>query len=173
MFWRALLSLWLCLGVAQAQETAPTVSAAVAAVPEPTGPHITGLIFYATTTAPTDLPEKPLASDAKVTSLHPRIQRVIPASQHLTLLGRHTTRLGDKYATWVVPSPQFPLEVENTGPNPAGGFNLYWKLWQKEPLPRKDRELVKSSSILVPGTPVIIGGPKWREGRLVFVLQLE
>lgn len=101
-----------------------------------------------------------------------RLQAGFPARHHL-LLGRHTAPVNPRYTTWLKPSPQFPLQVENTGYTEDGGLAVYWILWQKEQLPTKDRELVKSSTILKEGSPLIIAGPRWRGGRLIFVVVLE
>ena len=134
--------------------------------------ELTALLFYATDSDGSEAQPKandPAGDTAKLT---PGLKKVFPAA-HYFLLGRHTAPASEKYPVWLMPSPQFPLQIENTGSTADGGLNLYWKLWQKEPLPVKDRELVKSNTILTKAAPIIIGGPKWRLGRLIFVVRME
>lgn len=37
---------------------------------------------------------------------------------------------------------------------------------------REQQVLIKTDTVLREGSPLFIGGPKWRDGRLLFVLQL-
>jgi hypothetical protein len=133
---------------------------------------LTALMFYATDTDGSEAPEKIPDTAADVTRVAPAVRKAFPAKNHF-LLGRHTAPVSRKYSIRLKPSPQFPLQIENTGRTGDGGLALYWILWQKEPPPTKDRELVKSNTILRRETPIIIGGPKWRQGRLVFVIRIE
>jgi hypothetical protein len=42
--------------------------------------------------------------------------------------------------------------------------SVHLQLWQDK------KVLVKSDAVIRPGRPVFLGGPKWRGGRLVFVV---
>ncbi len=133
---------------------------------------LTGLLFYATDTDASELTEK--AEDkAGDTDRHAAELKKAFKAKKFVLLGRHTAPVSSKYSIWLKPSPQFPLQIENTGTTADGGLSLYWILWQKEKLPTKDRELVKSNTVLTQAAPLLIGGPKWRKGRLVFVVRRD
>jgi hypothetical protein len=59
------------------------------------------------------------------------------------------------------------LKIDSKGPAEQGGVNLHLQVW------REQQVLVKSEAVLRPGSPLFIGGPKWKNGRLIFVLSLE
>ena len=83
-------------------------------------------------------------------------------------LGQHTQGIVfSDYQNWVVPSDDFSLNFESKGTTKEGGMNLMLKLWQDE------KVLVKTDVTLKKGSPLFIKGPKWRNGRLIFVLVLE
>ena len=46
-------------------------------------------------------------------------------------------------------------------------MNLHVQLW------KRTKVLVKTDTTLKQGSPLIIGGPKWRDGQLIFVLILK
>ena len=133
---------------------------------------LTALLFYATDGTGSDAPERIDDSASDGARHSAALRKAAPASNYL-LIGRHTAPVSPKYSIWLKPSQQFPLQIENTGTTPDGGLSLYWILWQKEPLPTKDRELVKSNTVLTAQTPLVIAGPKWRTGRLIFVVRRE
>ena len=84
------------------------------------------------------------------------------------LLGQHTQGVVFRdYVNWIVPSDEINLELESKGPAKGGGMNVLLKLWQKK------KVLVKTDATLKPGSPLFIAGPEWREGRLIFVLDLR
>ena len=136
------------------------------------GESLTALMYYATDTDGSEAPEKINETAADNAHTAPLLRKAFSTKNYF-LLGKHTAPVSRKYSIWLKPSPQFPLQIENTGRTNDGGLALYWILWQKEPLPTKDRELVKSNTILRRDTPIFIGGPKWRKGRLVFVIRIE
>ena len=155
------------------------VAVLVAAVAPPTtsggadsNPKLTALLFYATDGDGSDAPER-INDSAGDGSRHAAALRKATVAKHYLLIGRHTAPVSTKYSIWLKPSQQFPLQIENTGSTPDGGLSLYWILWQKEPLPTKDRELVKSNTVLTAQTPLVIAGPKWRTGRLIFVVRRD
>ena len=67
----------------------------------------------------------------------------------------------------MVPSRDLFLKVDSNGPAENGGVKLHLQVW------REQQVLVKSDAVLRPGSPLFIGGPKWKDGRLIFVLSLE
>ncbi len=138
-------------------------------------PVLTGYLFYATSGDGSDVRERPEDKDRDAEKFTPQLSKVSKemADKRFFLMGRHTTPVSERYVTWLKPTAEFPLEIENTGRTRDGGLSLFWKLWQKEREPAKDRELLKTNAVLLPGTPVIIAGPKWRSGRLLFVVLLK
>lgn len=87
--------------------------------------------------------------------------------KHFELIGQHTQKIFSEYTNWVVPSKELFLNVDSKGPAEDGGINLHVQLW------RRTKVLVKTDTTLKKGSPLIIGGPKWRNGQLVFVLLLK
>ncbi|MEM0896786.1 MAG: hypothetical protein AAGJ79_07850 [Verrucomicrobiota bacterium] len=85
-----------------------------------------------------------------------------------TLLGEHNQDIiFSDFTNWVVPSNNFNLQFETKGIDEKGSLNLMLKLWQEE------RVLVKTDATLRQKSPLFIGGPKWRNGRLIFVVVLK
>jgi hypothetical protein len=135
-------------------------------------PKLTALLFYASAGAPpADL--STIKDEAQDLARYEKSLISSFGQQTYSLVGRHSSEASMRYSIWLKPSPQFPLQIENLGRAKNGGLNLFWTLWQKEPLPTKDRELIKSSAVLMSATPLIIGGPRWREGRLIFLVRLD
>jgi hypothetical protein len=132
---------------------------------------LTALLFYATDGDGADVPER--VADATESKRHDAVLRQASKAKNFFLLGKHTVEVQSRFSMWLKPSPQFPLQLENTGTTADGGLSLYWILWQKERLPTKDRELVKSTSVLTTKAPLLIVGPKWRDGRLVFLVRKD
>lgn len=85
-----------------------------------------------------------------------------------TLLGQHTQDIVySDFTNWVVPSDNFNLQFETKGIDKKGSLNLMLKLWQDQQV------LVKTDATLHKDSPLIIAGPKWRNGRLIFVVVLK
>jgi len=59
------------------------------------------------------------------------------------------------------------MKIDSKGPADKGGVNLHLQVW------REQQVLVKSDAVLRAGSPLFIGGPPWKEGRLIFVLSLD
>jgi hypothetical protein len=72
-----------------------------------------------------------------------------------------------EYESWVVPSKDLFLKVDSKGAAKGGGINLNVQFWQGQQV------LVKTDTVLRPSSPLFIAGPKWRDGRLIFVLDLK
>ncbi len=86
---------------------------------------------------------------------------------HFELLGQHTQIVYRQYDAWVVPSHELFLKIDSKGPAKGGGHNLSIQLWQQK------KVLVKGDAVLKPGSPLFIGGPNWRNGRLILAVMLE
>ncbi len=87
--------------------------------------------------------------------------------KYFEILGQHHQDIFREYESWVVPSRDLFLKIDSKGPADNGGVNLNLQVW------REQQVLVKSDAVLRKGSPLFIGGPKWRGGRLIFVLSLE
>jgi hypothetical protein len=159
-----------------AQETTPPKDKAAASDQSSQAPvtvkidaEVDGLLFFATTdtalpaaTAESAQDELDLGPD-KLTDLRKRLGKVYDFP-HFQLLGRHSQKVFKEYESWVVPSKELCLKLDSRGPSADGGVNLHLQLWQEK------KVLVKSDAKLTPEKPIIIAGPTWRKGRLIFVL---
>ncbi len=96
-----------------------------------------------------------------------RLEKVFPAYSHFELLGQHNQVVFREYESWVVPSREVFIKVDSKGTMKDGGLNLHIQFWQGQNV------LVKTDTVLRKGSPLVIGGPKWRDGQIVFVLVLR
>jgi len=108
----------------------------------------------------------PAVPPAAFKDLSERLGKVFK-DQEFHLLGEHTQGLFKQYECWLVPSKELFLKLDSRGPAPNGGVNVHLQLWQAK------KVLVKTDATLRPGSPVFIEGPRWREGRLIFVVNLK
>ena len=100
--------------------------------------------------------------------LSSRLKKAFPEFQNFELLGQHTQEnVFKEYVNWVVPSNEMNLGFESKGLAEDGGVKLLLKLW------RKKKVILKSDLIIFPDKPVLISGPEWKEGRLIFVLEIK
>lgn len=117
------------------------------------------------------------ANNAKATELDPkaiedfpdlakRLGKAFPFT-NFELLGQHSQVVFREYESWVVPSKDVFLKVDSKGTAAKGGLNLHVQFWQGQQV------LVKTDTLLQSNSPLFIGGPKWRDGRLIFVLLLK
>ena len=83
------------------------------------------------------------------------------------VIGQHLQDVFREYESWVVPTKDLFLKVDSKGPAEAGGMNLHLQFW------RDQQVLVKTDAVLKAESPLFIAGPKWRQGRLLFVLVLQ
>jgi len=88
-------------------------------------------------------------------------------TERLVLLAEHIQEIFKEYESWVVPSKELYLKVDSRGPVEGGGTQLGLQVWQGS------KVLVKTDAVLVKDKPLIIGGPAWRGGRLIFVVVLQ
>jgi hypothetical protein len=95
-----------------------------------------------------------------------RLAKVFPFKS-FEVLGQHNQAIFREYESWVVPSKDLFLKLDSNGLAKGGGIRLHVQFWQGQQV------LVKSDTILHRDSPLFIGGPKWRDGRLVFVLLLK
>jgi len=169
------------LGPARAQDSATATKNGGAAAKEegekdpdakpqiPKGAAVDATVWGAVIYASNEQP----GSDAKAPQELPDIrQRLAKIKQFETfkdfaLIGQHTQKIFSEYTNWVVPSKELFLNVDSKGPAEAGGMNLHVQLW------RRSKVLVKTDATLKKGSPLIIGGPKWRDGQLIFILLLK
>jgi hypothetical protein len=108
-------------------------------------------------------PKKPVQKELAL-----RLGKAFKQYKTFELLGQHTQdKVFRDYVNWIVPSDELNLEFESKGPAKGGGMKVLLKLWQKK------KVLVKSDAVIKPGKPLFIAGPLWREGRLIFVLELR
>lgn len=130
--------------------------------------EVEGLLFYATDeavpSASGEAAEVEKAMDAaKLADLRQRLAKAYHCT-NFQLLGHHVQKVFKDYESWVVPSKELCLKVDSRGPAESSGINLHLQLWQDK------KVLVKSDATLKADQPIFLGGPKWRKGRLVFVL---
>jgi hypothetical protein len=154
--------LLVCAGVSAQENSAPKPPTAVKPATEG---KVWGALIFATDNAAqlSNSQEKPPASLPK---LNERLAKVF-SFQHFEILGQHQQDIFREYESWVVPSRDLFLKIDSKGPAENGGVNLHLQVW------REQQVLVKSDAVLRYGSPLFIGGPKWKGGRLIFVLSLE
>ena len=152
------LALGLAPSVLTAQSGLPPISADKAAKD---GSVWGALIFASNTKEP-----KGPTETADFPGLSKRLGKVFPFTT-FELLGQHTQVVFREYESWVVPSKDVFLKLDSKGASPGGGLNLHLQFWQGQQV------LVKTDTLLQPDSPLFIGGPKWRDGQLIFVLLLK
>jgi hypothetical protein len=147
----------------RAQE--PKAAAAPAAAA--TEAQVEGLLFFASDSAEAPAQKEKVSIDAAV--LKNTTGRLAKAFkfQHFHLIGRHVQKVFKGYESWVVPSQDLCLKMDYRGPGQGGGLNLHLQLWQDKNV------LVKSDTVIRKERPVVLGGPSWRGGRLIFVVLLK
>lgn len=156
------LSLVFCTALACAQEAPPPV---VSSVKHATDGHVWGVLIFATNDAAQLTGAKePIHSE--LPKLNERLAKVFPF-KHFEILGQHRQDIFREYESWIVPSRDLFMKIDSKGPADHGGVNLHLQVW------REHQVLVKSDAVLRKDSPLFIGGPPWKEGRLIFVLFLE
>lgn len=165
---KSLLSIALLLlatgSPAAAQNAAPPAVQQLPAVKPATDGKVWGaLVFASNEPAKGGSVEKP---PKNLADLPQRLGKIFPY-QHYEILGQHLQDVFREYESWVVPSKDLFLKVDSKGPAAGGGVNLHLQFW------RDQQVLVKTDAVLREGSPLFIGGPKWRNGQLIFVLVLQ
>ncbi len=164
-----------CVGMAQQPATPATVAAPAPAAAPATQPlpavkpatdgKVWGALIYASNEAKTASASKEVIP-ADFVDIPARLAKVFPY-QRFEVLGQHLQDVFREYESWVVPTKDLFLKVDSKGPAPGGGMNLHLQFW------REQQVLVKTDTVLKEGSPLFIGGPKWRDGQLLFVLVLH
>lgn len=127
--------------------------------------QVWGALIYATDDSAA-VPDDGKKFPKEMSDLEHRLGKVFD-HKHFKILGQHTQDILREYESWVVPSRDLFLKVDSNGPAEGGGIHLHLQFWQGEQV------LLKSDAVLRSGSPLFIGGPKWRKGQLVFVLALQ
>lgn len=109
--------------------------------------------------------EVPADVPANLKDLPLRLAKVFPFTR-FEIIGQHHQDIFRQYESWVVPSKELFVKLDSKGPADGGGMKLDLQFW------REQEVLVKTATVLRHDSPLFIGGPKWRDGRLLFVLQL-
>jgi len=156
------LFLAISTALASAQGEPPSV---VSSVKHATEGHVWGALIFATNDA-SQLTGAKEPIHAELPRLNERLAKVFPF-KHFEILGQHRQDIFREYESWVVPSRDLFMKIDSKGPADKGGVNLHLQVW------RKQQVLVKSDAVLRKDSPLFIGGPPWKEGRLIFVLCLE
>lgn len=127
--------------------------------------HVWGALVFATNNAD-QLTGATVAAHVDLPKLHERLAKVFPF-KHFEILGQHRQDIFREYESWVVPSRDLFMKIDSKGPAENNGVNLHLQVW------RQHQVLVKSDAVLRKNSPLFIGGPPWKDGRLIFVLFLE
>ena len=146
------------------QPVVPSVGSLSAAKPATDG-KVWGALVYATDDIK-GLTSSTEAAPADFADIPGRLGKVFPY-QRFEILGQHLQDVFREYESWVVPTKDLFLKVDSKGPADGGGMNLHLQFW------RDQQVLVKTDAVLKEGSPLFIGGPKWKEGQLLFVLVLQ
>lgn len=149
--------LFICVSPLIGQNTAPV---------SPTNAARDGLVWGALVYASDKQPTEKAAPPAEFPNLSERLAKAFPF-KHFQVLGQHSQDIFREYESWVVPSKDLFVKLDSKGAAKNGGIKLNIQFWQGQQV------LVKSDTELQPNSPLFIAGPKWRDGRLVFVLVLK
>lgn len=144
--------------VCHAQQPAP-----IPAVKPATDGQVWGALIFAVNDASKLTGSAEKAPDHQK-DLSKRLAKVFPY-QHFEILGQHLQDVFREYESWVVPTRDLFLKVDSKGMAADGGLNLHLQVW------RQQQVLVKTDAVLHARSPLFIGGPKWRDGQLIFVLE--
>jgi hypothetical protein len=155
--------LGLMLGTGLSYSQAPSFSVSPSMVAPATDGKVWGGLIYASNGEVGGIDKKLLPSGLQ--DLSQRLAKVFSFA-HFELLGHHNQDVFRQYESWVVPSRDLFLKVDSKGPAEGGGVNLHLQFWQEQQV------LVKTDAMLRVDSPLFIGGPKWKDGQLIFVLML-
>ncbi len=147
------------------QQPTPSATPPPSAVKPDTDGRVWGALIFATNDVKqlTGAREKPATT---LPMLNERLGKVFPF-KHFEILGQHQQDIFREYESWVVPSRDLFMKIDSKGPADQGGVKLHLQVW------REQQVLVKSDAVLRSTSPLFIGGPAWKDGRLIFVLSLE
>lgn len=130
--------------------------------------RVDGFLVFATNGSEEPAAESKVTLDRETrTMLEGRLRKAFPDWREFHIIGKHTQKVFRQYESWVVPSKDIYLKIDSRGPAEGGGINLHVQLWQDK------KVLVKSDPVILPGRPIMVAGPDWRNGRLIFVVMLK
>ncbi|MFV1994997.1 MAG: hypothetical protein ACC661_06140 [Verrucomicrobiales bacterium] len=115
--------------------------------------------------APTAVESTANGESKTLDAISGRLDAAFPGKK-FALLGEHSQEIFSQYESWVVPSKDLFLKIDSRGPAESGGMLLHIQLWHNENV------IVKTDAVLKANSPLFIGGPGWRGGRLIFVVML-
>ena len=145
-----------------AQQQPPTAVTGISADKAAKDGSVWGALIYASN----DAPKAEQQASPEFPDLQKRLAKAFPYKNY-EVLGQHNQVVFREYESWVVPSRDVFLKLDSKGTNPTGGLNLHVQFWQGQQV------LVKTDTMLLPDSPLFIGGPKWRDGQIIFVLLLK
>lgn len=160
-----LIFLTAALGCLKAQQPVVPAARSLSPLKPATDGKVWGALVYATNDIK-GLTSSTEVAPADFADIPSRLGKVFPYQQ-FEILGQHLQDVFREYESWVVPTKDLFLKVDSKGPAEGGGMNLHLQFW------RDQQVLVKTDAVLKEGSPLFIGGPKWREGQLLFVLVLQ
>jgi hypothetical protein len=155
---RLLLGLLLSVSAVHAQQKESVVAGKQA-----TDGSVWGGLFYAKSGEGKAVSE-PLPDGLK--NVSERLSKAFPAYSSFELIGQQHQDIMRQYESWVVPSKDIFLKLDSKGHDESGGLKLDLQFWREQQI------LVKTDLVLQKESPLFIGGPKWREGQVIFVLLL-
>jgi hypothetical protein len=156
----------LALCVTTSAQEATAAPQPLPAIKPATDGRVWGALIFATNDTTQLNSAREQAAPVKLPKLNERLGKVFPF-KHFEILGQHQQDIFREYESWVVPSRDLFMKIDSKGPADKGGVNLHLQVW------REQQVLVKSDAVLRVGSPLFIGGPPWKDGRLIFVLSLE
>ncbi len=89
--------------------------------------------------------------------------------KHYRKLGTDKQPVFRSYENWLAPlkpAEEILLSYESRGRSDDGGMRLDLELWQHK------RKVMKTDPVLKKGRPLLILGPKWRDGTLIIAVEL-
>lgn len=146
-------------------QTSVPVTVKPAIVQAETDGRVWGALVYASD-APSPSPRAGTELPKDCADLPKRLGKAFPY-RHFEVLGQHSQDIFRQYESWVVPSRELFLKIDSKGRAENGGMNLHLQFWQEQQV------LVKTDAVLRPRSPLFIAGPRWKDGRLIFVLLLR
>lgn len=125
--------------------------------------RIWGAVVFATNE------KSPKEAPGQLEPIAGRLRRVFGYNQ-FEIIGSASEKIDDQDESWLVPSPTFKLGVrarKSRSKEARGGYLLNLRLYHEK------RPLVDTEAKLAPGSPLIIRGPQYGKGQLLFVLQIQ
>ncbi len=121
----------------------------------------------------TNVPEEDGQITALSTSFKDAVQQKNIAYDLYYQLGQETGDLYRSYINWLKPiqgSDRFMLSYEPQGAlnQKDGGLHIQVSFWQN-----KQKAFSTKTLKISPDSPIVIVGPNWRNGKIIFILELS